>query len=220
VAAVIGLTGASLWAVGLLEREGVAAQERLFTLQFAATGDDVQAAPWWLAMAGRLPFARDRRARAAEQQAAAQYWLREYDGLTKTIDKPGAVAALDPATLILAAHAAYRRIPPDASGSDTIRRLSAVVDLYAEVLKRQPERIEAAFNFEFVARRRNALAGGNGRDKSPATPIPGGRSVHGDRGAEPPGLQESEFKVIVPKRSDERQEEREAGGSPPRPRKG
>jgi hypothetical protein len=35
-----------------------------------------------------------------------------------------------------------------------------------------------------------------------------------------PGLQESEFKVIVPKRDDERQEQREAGSGGPKVRKG
>jgi hypothetical protein len=226
IAALLGTAGVSVWAVGERQRQTVAAQERLFTFEYAAAARDPDALTRWADLLQRLPLVGVAGNRAEEQRAASRYWLGEYRALADTVATPDAASALDPAVLMIAAQAAYRHTPLDDGVPEAVKRLTAIVELYAEILKRDPLQVDAAFNFEFIARKRNALAAGRGvssnrRDPAPAAPLPRpGRTLHGDRGAVPPGLEESELKVIIPKQSDERQEEREAGSSAPKVRKG
>lgn len=221
VAALLGAAGASLWAIGCLQQQAVARQERLFTLEYAGPGPE----PGSLerrGIADRLPWIGQISGERAEQDATSQYWLGEYEALGVPADAAEA-AELDPAVLMIAAHAAYRRTALDGSGPDAIKHLSAILALYVEVLKRDPRQIDAAFNFEFIARRRNVLASRGGAPagfQRAAAPPPPGRTLHGDRGAVPLGLEKTEFKVIVPRPSDERQEQQEAGSGTPKVRKG
>jgi hypothetical protein len=224
-AALLGTAGVSLWVIGRLQRQTVAAQERLLTFEYSAATREPDGLAQWETLLRRLPLI-DGSDRAAEQQAVSKYWLGEYDAFSGTLETPDAAAALDTAVLMIAAHAAYRHTTLDDREPDAIKRLNTILDLYAEVLKRDPLQIDAAFNFEFIARTRNALATPRGaasnrlgQQRAAPLPLPG-RTLHGDRGAVPPGLQESEFKVIIPKRSDERQEQREAGSGAPKIRKG
>ena len=220
-AAVLGLVGASLLTMGRIEQGAAARQERLLTLAFSPSSDlpDLPDLPSYIK---RLPWVSRLEQEAVERQAAAQYWLADYAALAGAADTVEAAAALDPPVLMIAAHAAFRRAPLDDAGA--VKRLESILTLYAEVLKRDPAQFDAAYNFEFVARRRNALAAKRvppAGGRSPATPgPPPGRTLHGDRGEEPAGLDATEFKVIVPQPNDERQEQREAGSGTPRIRKG
>jgi tetratricopeptide (TPR) repeat protein len=221
VAALLATTGASLWAIGHLQRRAVAVQERMFTLEYAGPGRERGPLEGAAELAHRLPVIGQISGELAEQRATSQYWLGEYEALAVPADATR--AELDPAVLMISAHAAYRRMALDGGDPDAIRRLNRILELYVEVLKRDPRQIDAAFNFEFIARRRNALASLGGArasfQRAAALPPPG-RTLHGDRGAAPLGLDKTEFKVIVPQPSDERQEQREAGSGTPRARKG
>ena len=98
-----------------------------------------------------------------------------------------------------------------------------MVDAYADVLKRGPWQFDAAYNYQYIARVRAALARSAPARPASSLPMPlapPSRTIHGRSGAESPGLQMNEFKVIVPHQSDERREEQEAGKSAPRARKG
>ena len=132
----------------------------------------------------------------------------------------------DPGLLLVAANAAYR----DAGAGRTIpapcsvsRGCSASIPRCSG---RGPWQYDAAYNYEFLARRRDALdpcpkgqkPGQRGRQAAaPALPP---HTLHGRPGDVPPGADMNEFKVIVPQRSDERREQPEAGKGGPKARKG
>jgi hypothetical protein len=198
-AALIGAIGVSLLAMGRVEQGAATRQARVLTLAFSPSSDlpDLPDLPSYVK---RLPWIARLDQEDAERQVIAQYWLADYAALASAAETVEAAASLDPPVLMIAAHAAFRRGPFDDAGA--VKRLEGILTLYAEVLKRDPAQFDAAYNFEFVARRRNALAtrrappsGG----RAPATSAPpAGRTLHGDRGEEPAGLEATEFKVIVP----------------------
>jgi hypothetical protein len=226
LAALLIPAGVSLWALGFVERRTTHVQEQLLTLRYEAPASEYGMIDEWITFAGGLPGLRRIRADIAQQHATSQYWLRDFEPLARRADALRAPAELEPQLLMTAAQAAYRRVALDGSDPDAVKRLDAILDLYGEIIKRDPQLIDAAYNFEFVARTRNAVARirrGPARSpdqiRPPAMPRPG-RTMHGDRGGVPPGLEAQEFKVIVPQPSDERQEQREAGSGTPRVRKG
>jgi hypothetical protein len=224
-AALLVAVGVSLAAVGYVERRATKVREQMFTLQHDAAAHGHGIVDDWVRYARRLPWVDELEADLAEERATSRYWLREYEPLTVYADTSREAADVDPQLLMTAAHAAYRATTLDGSSPEAVKRLDRVLELYAEVLKRDPHRFDAAYNFEFVARTRNALAliGSQARSRRPAIPpvVPRpGRTLHGDPGAVPPALEPQEFKVIVPNPSDERQEQQEAGSGTPRVRKG
>lgn|SRR5215510_8412905 len=238
-AALLLVIGALLCAVGFVERRATEVREQMFTLQHDAAARERGTVDEWVRYARRLPWVRLVAAKLAEQRAASQYWLREYESLEAYAETARTTAHVDPQLLMTAAHAAYRGTTLDGSDPQAGKRLGRVLELYGEVMKRDPHDFDAAYNFEFVARTRNALArtrtarsrsharvqgsrdaGAHQGEKPGAPSPPSGRTLHGDQGAVPPGLEPEEFKVIVPSPSDEREEQREAGSGTPRIRKG
>jgi len=238
-AALLLVVGASLCAIGFVERRATKVREQLFTLQHDAAARQRSTMDDWVKYARRLPWVGSIDAEMAEQRATSQYWLKEYQSLAVHADGSRSAAPVDPQLLMTAAHAAYRGTTLDGTDPGAGKRLDRILELYGEVLKRDPHAFDAAYNFEFVARTRNALARmrtaqsrshgrARGRQdaktheadpRAPAVSRPG-RTLHGDQGEVPPGLEPQEFKVIVPEPSDERQEQRDAGAGGPRIRKG
>lgn len=229
-AAVLILTGTLLFAVGYVERRAMKVREQMFTLQHDAVAREHGRVDDWVRYARRLPWVGPIEVERAEQRAASQYWLRKYETLGVPADGGRTPSDIDPHVLMTAAHAAYRQTMLDGSDPETVKRLDRVLELYVEVLKRDPREFDAAYNFEFVARRRNAIAAmrvAQGKNRVPQDPrmrvqaVPrAGKTLHGDLGAVPPRLEQEEFKVIVPQPTDEREEQREAGSGTPRVRKG
>src|SRR5258706_1283635 len=93
-----------------------------------------------------------------EQRATSAYWTADYTALQPEGDAEGAPSDQDPGLLLLAANAAYRRIRPDEPPRQAAEKLEALLGQYAEVLKRDPSRFDAAFNYQFVAKVRSGLA--------------------------------------------------------------
>jgi hypothetical protein len=232
--ALLILAGASLCAVGYVERRAAKVREQMFTLQHDAVATERGRIDDWVRSARRLPWVGPMGVERAEQRAASQYWLRKYESLGVKADGGRTPSDVDPHVLMTAAHAAYRQTMLDGSDPETVKRLDRVITLYVEVLKRDPRDFDAAYNFEFVARRRNAIAAmrlaqarARGKNRVPqdermrVQAVPrAGKTLHGERGAIPPGLEREDFKVIVPAPTDEREEQREAGSGTPRVRKG
>jgi hypothetical protein len=226
-AVLLGIVGVSLWGVGMLEQRAAAARERMFTLQYGTRAPANEPLDAAASYARRLPVIGRISADAARQRATSDYWLGEYDRLAALAEATSdAGAGVDPALLLMSAHAAYRRTKLDGSDPDVVKRLDGILNVYTDILKRDPGQEDAAYNFEFIARTRNALAlvrrGPARAARDPrlnSMPRPG-RTLHGDRGAIPAGVEATEFKVIVPQPSDERQDQREAGSGTPRARKG
>ena len=202
VALLLVLAAAAFWKVGQWERRLADTHQALATLRYAAPAaeyDDIERS---LRYAGRLPGPGSAMlSDARTQRATAQYWLSEYASLVPQRDASGALVDRDPGLLLLAANAAYRSSQADTSDRLlTIHRLESVMKAYAEVLKNNPGDADAAYNFEYVVRKRNLLI-----QPHPATPkADAPAAIHGRPGAPPPGTDMSRFKMVIPKRDEER----------------
>ena len=144
---------------------------------------------------------------SATTAAAARYWTGDYEAVPADVDP------------LLAANAAYRAaVAPGGTAKVMVTRLDEVVKRYAEVLRNDPANEDAAFNYEFVARYRAAIAA-RGLPIAPAIDE-GALTPHGRAGAPPEGTSQKPFKMLVPMRPDERREAEEAGKTGRRIRKG
>jgi hypothetical protein len=215
LAVVIAAVGGVCWTLAQAERRVADARAQLATLQYAgttATSADVDAA---LRYTGWLPVVGTGMAVAAhDDRATAAYWLSRYEDLVAQRD----AGDHDPAVLLLAANASFRASQAVAADrAAAARRLDAVIKTYADVLKTGGGQADASYNYEFVVRMRDALA----RNRIGGVPAPDPQAtLHGHAGAPPKGVEMSKFKVMIPKRGDERKENDEAGKNGQRQRKG
>jgi hypothetical protein len=171
----------------------------------------------------------DRRRLSDEVRVAKStvaYWLGRY----------GAVAAdtsagkADADILLTAANAAYREAQRDpAMGPAAAQRLDGVLQAYASAMKAAPRHIEAAYNYEYVARIRDQVArspqGRIATSPVPAGPLmggdlPAGATIHGGPGAPPPDAKTEEFQTIAPMEYGDREAQPEATPGAKRERKG
>jgi hypothetical protein len=221
-AALLAIGGAVLVAMGQAERRLIEARRDFATLRF----DHAQAAAAGVGEPGLLtrwlPGGVERLTGAREQRGAAAYWAtREGHAVGNT--PSAARGEANPRLLLVAANQKYRGVDFKREQRLLLQDLREVVDAYGDVLKRVPWQFDAAYNYQYVARVRAVIARrapGRAAPELPAPVEPPLRTIHGRSGAESPGLQTNEFKVIVPHQSDERREEQEAGKSAPRGRKG
>ncbi|OFV90303.1 MAG: hypothetical protein A3H95_03280 [Acidobacteria bacterium RIFCSPLOWO2_02_FULL_64_15] len=127
--------------------------------------------------------------------------------------------------MFVAANAAYRALDVNlADRQALVRSLDGIIKSYAEVLKTSAGHEGAAYNYEFLVRQRDQTARARGPVVSPKADLAGTTgthpSIHGRQGAPPKGIEMSRFRIMVPKRSDERQENLEPGKGDPKGRKG
>jgi hypothetical protein len=123
--------------------------------------------------------------------------------------------------LLLSANAAFRASQAAADRNDTLRRLDTAVKSYADVLRTSAAQdVDTAFNYEYAVRVRDALS--KARPGAPAkaaakqaqaesSDLPSGPTLHGRPGAPPTKSEMSQFKIVIPKRGDERKDNPEAG---------
>jgi hypothetical protein len=185
-----------------------------------------------------------------DERALAQYWRSEYAAIEPKRDTGGALTATDPHLLLLAANAEFRSSQRAADRSELLRRLDRVVKTYSDVLKigscgdstsTQPApasacetlMTDASYNYEFVVRLRDTLARSRtpparadaGRNapqlaRDATRDLPSGPTLHGFPGAPPKGTDMSQFKIVIPKRGEERKDNPEAGKGGAKVRKG
>ena len=216
---VIG-TGAGLWMAGQIQSRHATTRRAFLMMQYAAPAEEYAAIG---RARGFLParWRDDLRTRQAE----SHYWLAQY-GLIARDAGAGrdAATAPDPVYLMLMANAAYREVAGALTGETPVERLDDIARLYLDVLERDPERIDAAYNYEYVVRRKNALLRDRAPRRSagaaPAAPPPPGATLHGRPGAAPPQTDMGDFKIIVPQRPEERRRQPDAGAGGGRARKG
>jgi hypothetical protein len=135
----------------------------------------------------------------------ARYWAGDWEAIASDRDP------------FLAANAAYREATM--RGGDwraLTTRLDGVIEQYGEILRNNPDEVDAAYNYEFAVRYRAGIAG----RQRPVQPEEPDTTPHGVVGAPPPGTDMKQFKMIVPMRPDERQEAEQAGRNTRRMRKG
>ena len=90
--------------------------------------------------------------------------------------------------------------------------------------------MDAAFNYEYAIRTRDALAKTRGAApakgaakaaaKANETDLPAGPTLHGRPGAPPAAVDMNQFKIVIPKRGDERKDAPDAGKGGQKIRKG
>lgn len=221
------------WAEASTARRMAEAQRRLATLHYDAADDLDDATSIW----SRLPWpAGTSEADIRRQRATVNYWRTEYQPLTDLTLATGVEALTDPKMLFVAANASFRAAAPQATDrKSAVSRLDSVILAYADVLRRDANAIDAAYNYEFVSRLRDAIAkapaprpGQQNARKAPEPPplldtpldLPSGMTIHGAPGGPPPGTDMSDFKTISPMRYDEREEQMDPGKGKTIQRKG
>ena len=121
--------------------------------------------------------------------------------------------------MFAAANAAFRTSNPEAGDHKiAVERLDSVLQAYADVLRLDPSHVDAAYNYEYVARVRDAIAKGQEADAWRCQPDRhfSGRSARwaddawAPRGP-PPEITMGEFKTLTPMKFDEREEQTEPG---------
>src|SRR5580704_9054991 len=157
--ALLGI-GFACWMAGQLERRVADAHEELALLRYNAVDaeyGDIEQAIGYLR---HVPWLADSLVTdVQEHRATAEYWQARYDALTPRRDANGAIADQPPAVLALAANAAYRTGQREAGDRQTmLRRLDGALKTYTELLKKDPGNVDAAYNYEFLVRLRDAAS--------------------------------------------------------------
>jgi len=149
-------------------------------------------------------------------RATVTYWIGGYDNVMDEGSQE-----LDPDILLTAANAAFRASERDSAApqQEQVQRLDGVLQAYAFVLKASPRHADAAYNYEFVSRLRDAVAS-RVPGKTPVAPVaavrarsgdlPEGNTIHGRPGGPPPGAKTEEFQVIAPMEYGDREAQPEA----------
>lgn len=176
-------------AVGLSEarlmRQMVIEQQRLSTLHY----DDEGLPSTSLLNRLSLPFAST--GSAETQRAALNYWQARYEVLTPLSGVTGERQAADPSVLLIATNAAFRAAAPEFTNPKmAVEKLDAVIQAYGDVLRAEPNNIDAAYNYEYVSRFRDLVA----RARVPvqkgqlalSVDLPVGPTLHGRPGGPPP----------------------------------
>lgn len=242
-AIVLTLAGGALWVAGDTETRLADVHKQLATLRYADAQNAGDAVEQALGIERRVPvIGKIAATDARHSRAAAGYWRTDYAAIAPQKDANGVVTETDPAILLLTANAAFRASQASADRMDTVRRLDAVVKNYAEVLKAQAppcdtgdraceaRATDAAFNYEYAIRTRDTLARLRGAApaksaakaaaKADETDLPAGPTLHGRPGAPPPAVDMNQFKIVIPKRGEERKDAPDAGKGGQKIRKG
>jgi hypothetical protein len=250
VAVLLAVAGAVFWMAGQSERRLAEVHQQIATLQYGGAMNEDDEVDATLGLARRLPGVGDAMANdMREERAVAQYWRSEYAAVEPRRDTSGMLTDTDPHLLLLSANAEFRASQRATDRAELLRRLDRVVKTYGDVLKHaacsdetmsaEPAttcemlRADASYNFEYVVRLRDTLAKARtaqarleaGRNaqrlaNDRTRDLPSGPTLHGAPGAPPKGTDMSQFKIVIPKRGDERKDNPEAGKGGAKVRKG
>lgn len=245
VAALLVGAGWVCWTVGRTQARLADANSQMVMLQYAGSlreYDDIEQS---LGYVWRFPASVTRMlADLGERRATALYWDKRYGALSLVRDASGALVETNPDILFLAANAAYRAgHRPDGERLAVVRAFDAAVANYADVLRKAPGHLDAAYNYEYAVRARDAAARGRetprnrpggaaqreqappaggqpsaANDTSARRPdLPVGPTIHGRPGAPPADSDMQKFRMLVPMLPDERQGAPDKAGEGGRP---
>src|SRR6478735_10406572 len=231
-AIVLALAGGAMWLAGQTETRLADVHKQMATLRYADAQTDGSAVESSLGLERRVPvLGKAAETDARDVRAAAGYWRSDYAAIAPQHDANGVITETDPGILLLTANAAFRATQAGGDRLDTVRRLDTVVKSYAEVLKSPAcgagdracdgRAVDAAFNYEYAIRARDVLAkqrgpAGKGAPKLAAAradegDLPAGPTLHGKPGAPPAAVDMNQFKIVIPKRGEERKDAPDAG---------
>jgi hypothetical protein len=230
--------GGAFWVAGRLEGRVADAHEELALLRYSALDAEYGDLDQAMIFVRRVPWVADSLVDDVEEhRAASEYWQARYAALAPQRDASGAVIEQQPAVLAMAANAAYRTGQRESTDRQAmLRRLDIAVKSYAELLKKDPNNVDAAYNYEYLVRLRETTSKTKpvppGKREDPAHvlqqltglvmagDLPEGKTVHGDPGSPPPNTDMTQFKMHIPIRPDERQGGSDAGQGKVKIRKG
>jgi len=221
VAVLLGVVGVGALQVAAFERGMAAVEEYMATQEYDLAAEELDAASASLRYGRWVPRWGTDAARAVRaQQAALQYWQRQYAAmLPREADPVGAVEGEDVALQMLVANGAYRAGQVRARDRETsMQALDEAVSGYLTVLKHDTWDERAAYNFEFLARVRDELA--KGRRKALPPPPEEQEASNGEEGAPVQATDTKAFEVYIPLEEKERNKASEAGKAAPNARKG
>jgi hypothetical protein len=244
-AVVLALAGGAFWVVGDTETRIADMHKRLATLHYDEAESEGEAVEQSLGLERRVPMVgRVAETDVRDTRASAGYWRSDYAAIAPRRDANGVVTETDPAILFLSANAAFRASQAATDRAELVRRLDTVVKSYGEVLKTEAgtcgtdadvcgtRAMDAAYNYEYAIRAREALARGRAAAGKNAaaraalkagddeTDLPSGPTLHGRPGGPPPATEMSQFKIVIPKRGEERKDAPDAGKGGQKIRKG
>jgi hypothetical protein len=167
--------------------------------------------------------------------ATVNYWLGQYGGITADTNN----AEADAHVLRTVANAAFRQSERQPlPGPAAAQQLDGVLQAYASALKASPRDVEAAYNYEYVARLRDQVARApQGKPLKPAPSpalgaealakaavmvgdLPMGPTIHGRPGAPPPEAKMEDLQMLAPMEYGDREAQPEATPGAKRERKG
>jgi hypothetical protein len=231
LAVVLAGAGAAFWTIGKSEQRLADAHKELVMLRYAdasAESDAVAAAPPVVQRVSGL--GKSDLVDARHVKSTADYWQSAYAALEPKRDAGGSIAETDPEVLLLAANASFRASQNESDRNLALRKLDAVVKNYAEVLKNSATDSDAAYNYEYSIRLRDALVKARpaAPGKAAAAPkmaanesdLPAGPTLHGHPGGPPAKTDMAQFKIVIPKRGEERKDDPQAGKGGTKVRKG
>ena len=233
IAVLLALAGAAFWIAGQTERRLADVHQQLAVLHYAEANNENEDVEASLGMARRLPRVGDALANdVRDERAVAQYWQSEYAAIEPKRDASGMITETDPDLLLVGANAEFRASQHANDRGEALRRLDRVVKTYGDVLRTQATP-DVAYNYEYVVRLRENLARARQAPFRPdaarmaqrngengGSDLPAGPTLHGYPGGPPKGTDMSQFKIVIPKRGEERKDNPEAGKGGAKVRKG
>jgi hypothetical protein len=220
-AIVLGVLGVAFLGVARLEGSMATAAERLSTLQYEAAQESLTEAEQYANQARFVPgLGSDARKEIRARQAAVQYWQREYDTVLPAGAEP--VAAVDEENVelqLVVANSAYRVNQTQFKDkASTVKALEETAAGYLTVLKNNTWHPDAAYNYEYIIRLRDAAAKGS---QPPPPKENEEESDNGDAGAPTPATSQEGFQIYIPLEQGEKNPSGgEAGKASAKERKG
>jgi hypothetical protein len=246
-AIIFAVLGGAFWLAGKTETRLADVHKQLAMLHYAdaeAQGGDVEES---LGVERRVPvLGRAAESDVRDARANAGYWRSDYAAIAPQKDANGVITEKDPSILFLAANAAFRTSQTASDRNEAVRRLDNVVKSYSEVLRAeaagcadaggarpqdcQARAMDAAFNYEYAIRARETMARARPAAAKSAAhaqaktnvddDLPAGPTLHGHPGGPPPAVEMNQFKIVIPKRGEERKDAPDAGKGGQKIRKG
>jgi hypothetical protein len=233
IAGLLALAGAAFWMAGQTERRLAEVHQQLAVLRYGDAMNEDEDVDASLGVARRLPRVGESLANEVRnERALAHYWQTEYAAIEPKRDASGIITETDPQLLLVGANAEFRASQHATDRAETLRRLDRVVKTYGDVLRTQSSP-DVSYNYEYAVRLRENLSRGRQTPlkssdtrvaqktaAEAASDLPVGPTLHGYPGGPPKGTDMSQFKIVIPKRGEERKDNPEAGKGGAKVRKG
>lgn len=227
IAAVLFVAGAAAWNESKTAQRVADAYQRFATLRYDVDDRIGETA----SMLDRVPLPVETLgSEVRRHRSRVAYWRSEYPALTSPLEATDQqLVAADPALMMMRANASYRTSLSRLDDAAILERLDGIINAYADVLRADPSRADASYNYEYVVRFRDRLAKMRPRDRTPknlfkpdevidSVDLPTGPTIYGRPGGPPPEIPGNQFKTIAPMPYDEREETDPGRGAQPRRR--